>query len=216
MVVVLLLDDDDGDEKELVRAMEVCLLRVMDSSLLLKKDGARGSSGQDAEGLITEFEECPGGLFEHFSDEDDRGCWSRSGEGEDEGGPSNAPRSERLCSRYWSGILRGKGGGGAWRYDEVFLDCFCFDLSLTFLPPPGRVSSPSPPRLMLIDPFPVFSQPYRSDKVEEALLWNCNGLAAVREEEEGSWCCELERERAGDDVLVLPDLSDPDERRERV
>lgn len=52
--------------------------------------------------------------------------------------------------------------------------------------------------------------------MEEALLWNCNGLAAVREEEEGSWCCELERERAGDDVLVLPDLSDPDERRERV
>lgn len=211
MVVVLLLDDDDGDEKELVR--------TMDSSLLLKKDVARGSSGQDAEGLITEFEECPGGVFKHFSDEHDRDCLSRSGEGEDEwpvGGPSNAPRSERLCSRYWSGILRAKGGGGAWRYDEVFLDCFCFDLSLTFLPPPGRVPSPSPQRLMLIDPFPVFSQPYRSDKVEEALLWNCKGLAAVREEEEGSWCCELDRERAGDDVLVLPDLSDPDERRERV
>lgn len=85
------------------------------------------------------------------------------------GGPSNAPRSERLCSRYWSGIIRGKVGDGAWRYDEVFHDCFCFDLSLIFLPS---------------DPFPVFSQPYRSDKVEEALLWNCNGLAAAREEEE--------------------------------
>lgn len=187
MVVVLLLDDD-GDEKELVRARGVGLLRVMDSSLLLKKDGARGSSGPDAEGLITVFGECPGGAFKPYPDEDDPDCLSRSGEGEDDwpvGGPSNAPRSERLCSRYWSGILRGKGGGGAWRYDEVFLDCFCFDLSLTFLPPPGRVPSP-PPRLMLIDPLPVFSQPYRSDKVEEALLWNCNGLGAVREEEDGS------------------------------
>ena len=181
MVVVLLLDGDDGDKKELVRAM--------DSSLSLKKDGARGLSGQEAEGLITELEKCPEGVFKPFSDEEDRDCLSGSGEGEDEwsvGGPSNAPRSERFCSRYWSGILRGKGGGGAWRYNEVFLDCFCFDRSLTFLPPPGRVPSPSPPRLMLIDPFPVFSQPYKSDKVEEALLWNCNGLAAVREEEEGS------------------------------
>lgn len=113
----------------------------MDSSLL-EKDGARGSSGEDAGGMITEFWKCPNGAFKLSPGEDNSDCLSRSREGEDEwpvGGPSNAPRSERFCSRYWSGTLRGKGGGGAWRYDEAFLDRLCFDLSLIFLPPPGRV-----------------------------------------------------------------------------
>lgn len=140
-------------------------------------------------------EECPGGAFKPSPDKDDPDGLSRSGEGEDDwsvGGPSNAPRSERFDSRYLSGMLRGTGGGGAWRYDEVFLDSFCFDLSLTFLPPPGWVPSPSasPPLLMLLDPFPVFSQPYRSDKVEEPLLWNGGGPPAAaargKEENEGS------------------------------
>lgn len=79
-MVVLLLDGDDGDEMKSVRAMETGLLRMMDSSLSFKKDGARGSSGQEAEGLITEFEECPEGVFKPFSDEDGRDCLSRLGE----------------------------------------------------------------------------------------------------------------------------------------
>lgn len=209
MVVSLLVDDDDDEDdgKGSVKARGLGLLRGMDASLN-EKDGSKGFSGQDVvEGWVTGLGDDPDGL-------------SKSGRGEDDwamGGPSKAPRSERFCSRYWSGIVRGKGGG-AWRYNAFFLGSFCFDLSFIFLLPSERLPSsppPAPPPLILIiDPLPV-SQPYRSDKVEEALLWNCSCPAAEEEEEEGFWCCELERERAEDDVVVVPDLSDPDERSER-
>lgn len=173
-MVVLLLDDDDDDGKGLFKARGVGLLRGMDASLLLK-NRSRGVSGQDVvAGRVTRFGDDPDGL-------------SRSGRGEDdwaEGGPSKAPRSERFGSRYWSGIVRGKGGGGAWRYDAFFLGGFCFDLSFIFLPPSGRLPSPPtapPPPMPTIDPLPV-SQPYRSDKVE-VLLWDCSCRAAGEEEE---------------------------------
>lgn len=174
-MVVLLLDDDDDDDdgKGLVKARGIGLLRGMDASLL-SKNRSRGVSGQDVvAGWVTRFGDDPDGL-------------SRSGRGEDdwaEGGPSKAPRSERFCSRYWSGMVRGKGGGGgASRYDAFFLGSFCFDLSFIFLSPSGPLPSPAPPPLMLtIDPLPV-SQPYRSDKVE-LLLWDCSCRAAGEEEE---------------------------------